>query len=410
MRTCIFNAAVVTPGEVLPRHAVIIRDDRIEAILPMDALKACDSEGEEIRRFDARGGYIMPGFIDIHSDYIESVIQPRPTCLMDFETGLREAEKQLLGHGVTTIYHSLSLMNGGSTGRHSFRTRENLERLAAYIKDFHEGYHLIRHRFHARYEIDNIGIYDYLAELLKSGSVHELSFMDHTPGQGQYRNLEIYARSYLTWAAECSGKTVDQIMAESKDKPVASREMLKSLAALAHERHIPLASHDDDTPEKLALMKNEFGVTISEFPVELEVARKAHDAGILVVVGAPNVMLGNSHSGNLSALEAIRAGAADILCSDYYPASLLHSAFKLEEEGVLSLPAAVRMLTLNPAGAMGIDRDYGSVETGKKADLLVVWKVHKRPMVYKCFIDGRAVLQFEYRIGSGEKGKNHVER
>jgi alpha-D-ribose 1-methylphosphonate 5-triphosphate diphosphatase len=261
---------------------------------------------------------------------------------------------------------------------------------------------LIRHRFHARYEIDNVGIYDYLSELLKSGAVHELSFMDHTPGQGQYRNLEIYAASYVTWAAAYSSKTMDEILAEAKSKPVASHEMLSSLAALAHERNIPLASHDDDTLEKLALMKNKFGVAISEFPIELEVAKKAHDEGILVVVGAPNVMLGGSHSGNLSALEAIREGCADILCSDYYPASLLHAAFKLEEESILSLPAAVRMLTLNPAKAMGIDGDYGSVEAGKKADFLVVRKIHQCPMVYKCFIDGRTTLQFEYRIGGGE--------
>jgi alpha-D-ribose 1-methylphosphonate 5-triphosphate diphosphatase len=232
--------------------------------------------------------------------------------------------------------------------------------------------------------------------------------MDHSPGQGQYRDLEIYAKSYNTWSVSYSGKTLEEILAESKSKPVASHEMLKRLAALARERNIPLASHDDDSLEKITLMKNEFGARISEFPVELPVARKAHDEGILVVVGAPNVMIGGSHSGNLSAVEAIRAGAADILCSDYYPASLLHAAFKLEAEGILSLPAAVRMLTLNPAGAMNIDADYGSVETGKKADLLVVRKIHNRPMVYKCFIDGRAVLQFEYRIGGN--GGSHAER
>jgi alpha-D-ribose 1-methylphosphonate 5-triphosphate diphosphatase len=373
----------------------------------MDALNKYDSGGEEIFSVDARGGYVMPGFIDIHSDYIESVIQPRPTCLMDFETGLREAEKQLLAHGITTIYHSLSLMNGSDAGgRGNFRTRENLERLAGYIKDFHDGCHLIRHRFHARYEIDNIGIYDYLSKLLNSGAVHELSFMDHTPGQGQYRNLEIYARSYTTWSAACGDKTVEEILSEAKSKPVASHEMLKSLAVLAHERNIPLASHDDDTLEKLSLMKNEFGVKISEFPIELEVAKKAHDEGILVVVGAPNIMLGGSHSGNLSAMEAVREGAADILCSDYYPASLLHSAFRLEEEGILSLPDAVRMLTLNPAKAMGIDGDYGSVEAGKKADLILVRKIHGHPIIDRCFIDGQSALQFEYRFGSGD---NHVE-
>jgi alpha-D-ribose 1-methylphosphonate 5-triphosphate diphosphatase len=350
--------------------------------------------------FDARGGYIMPGFIDIHSDYIEGILQPRPTCLMEFETGLREAEKQLLGHGITTIYHSLSLMNGsGANEKHNFRNKENLEKLVGLIKDFHDGYHLIRHRFHARYEIDNLGIYDYLAELLNCGAVHELSFMDHTPGQGQYRDLEVYAKSYTNWKAANSDKSMEEILAEAKSKPVASHQMLKRLASLAHERNIPLASHDDDTLEKLTLMKNEFGVNISEFPIELDVAKKAHDEGLLVVMGAPNVMLGGSHSGNLSATDAIKAGAADILCSDYYPASLLHSAFKLEEEGVLSLPAAVRMVTLNPAKAMSIDEDFGSIEIGKKADLLVVRKIHGKPMVYKCFIDGRTVLQFEYRVG-----------
>ena len=401
MRKCIFNAVVVTPSELLPNHAVITREDRILSILPMDDLNSYDKGGEEMLYFDARGGYIMPGFIDIHSDYIEGVLQPRPTCLMEFETGLREAEKQLLGHGVTTIYHSLSLMNGsGMSGKHNFRNKENLEKLVGLIKDFHEGYHLIRHRFHARYEIDNLHIYDYLVELLNCGAVHELSFMDHTPGQGQYRDLEIYAKSYSSWkATAASEKTMEDILSEAKSKPVASHKMLKNLAALAHERNIPLASHDDDTLEKLSLMKNEFGIKISEFPIELEVAKKAHAEGIMVVAGAPNVMLGGSHAGNLSAIAAIKAGTVDILCSDYYPASLLHSVFRLEEQGILSLPEAVRMLTLNPAKVMKMDNDYGTLEIGKKADLVVVRKIHGKPMVYKCFIDGRTVLQLEYRIG-----------
>jgi len=407
MRKCIFNAVVVSPEKLLPHHAVIINEDRIHSILPMDELNSChpidspDNGGEEMLYFDARGGYVMPGFIDIHSDYIEGVLQPRPTCLMEFEMGLREAEKQLLGHGVTTIYHSLSLMNGsGMSGKQSFRNRDNLEKLVGLIKDFHEGYHLIRHRFHARYEIDNVKIYDYLVELLNCGAVHELSFMDHTPGQGQYRDLEVYAKLYTSWkAVAASEKSMKEILDEAKIKPVASHEMLMHLADLAHEMNIPLASHDDDTLEKLSLMKNEYGVQISEFPIELEVAKKAHDEGMLVVVGAPNVMIGTSHAGNLSAIDAIKAGAADILCSDYYPASLLHSVFRLEEEGILSLPAAVRMLTINPAKAMGIDSNYGSVEKNKKADLVVVRKIHGKPMVYKCFIDGRTVMQLEYRIG-----------
>jgi alpha-D-ribose 1-methylphosphonate 5-triphosphate diphosphatase len=400
MRKCIFNGAVITPDELLPHHSVITKEDRILSVLPMDSLNNYDKGGEEMLYFDARGGYIMPGFIYIHSDYIEGVIQPRPTSLMDFETGLREAEKQLLGHGITTVYHSLSLMNGnGVSEKYSFRKGENLERLVGLIQDFHNGYHLIRHRFHARYEIDNLEIFDYLKEMLESGVVHELSFMDHTPGQGQYRDLEIYARSESAPDADLNGKTMDEFLADCKNKPVASHAMLKKLASIAHERGVPLASHDDDTLEKLALMKNEYGIHISEFPVEMEVARRARAEGILVVMGAPNVMLGRSHSGNISATDAIRGGVADILCSDYYPSSLLHSAFKLEAEGILTLPEAVRMLTLNPAKAMGIEKEFGSVEPGKKADLLVARKIQGCPMIYKCFIDGRTAMQIEYRTG-----------
>jgi alpha-D-ribose 1-methylphosphonate 5-triphosphate diphosphatase len=365
--------------------------------MPMEALNGYDKSGEEMTYFDARGGYIMPGFIDIHSDYIEGVIQPRPTSLMDFEIGLREAEKQLLGHGVTTIYHSLSLMSGGMRG--GFRNRENLERLVGLIKDFHDGYHLIRHRFHARYEIENLEIYDYLADMLRRGLVHELSFMDHTPGQGQYRDIELFVKSYSNFADGFGGKTTAELIAERQAQPRATHEMLKRLSELAKQYNIPLASHDDDSPEKVGFVRSEYGAVISEFPIELEVARKAHDCGMLVVVGAPNIMLGGSHSGNMSAVEAIQNGCADIICSDYYPSSLLHAAFKLENDGVTTLPEAVRMLTLNPAKAMGLDVDFGSVEVGKKADLLVVRKIQGCPMVYKCFIDGRAVIQLEYRVG-----------
>jgi alpha-D-ribose 1-methylphosphonate 5-triphosphate diphosphatase len=427
MRKCIFNAAVVTPGGVLRDHAVVMRDDRIEAIesgsagftniintgrrpgvahsgdvMPSAAARGGDADGET-EFCDAEGGYVLPGFIDIHSDYIEGVIQPRPTSLMDFEIGLREAEKQLLGHGVTTIYHSLSLIGAPNphAGEKSLRTPESWDRLVALIRDFHEGCHLIRHRVHARYEISNLDIYEHLADMLESGMIHELSFMDHTPGQGQYRDLELFAKSFAGagWGQFAGGKSAEEHIRERQSRPVATHEMLRRLSELAREKGIPLASHDDDTEEKAALMRREYGAVISEFPVELAVAKRARELGMLVVVGAPNIMLGGSHSGNLSAAEAIASGCADILCSDYYPSSLLHAAFRLDSEGLLDLPRAVNMLTLNPARAVGLDRDFGSIEPGKKADLLIVKKINDRPMIDKCFIDGVNVLQLEYRFG-----------
>ncbi|MDR2185785.1 MAG: alpha-D-ribose 1-methylphosphonate 5-triphosphate diphosphatase [Treponema sp.] len=416
MTKCIFNASVVGPDQILPNHALIIRQDRILDILPMDSLNTKygkerndgnygkDQAGKEMLYIDARGGYVLPGFIDIHSDYIEGILQPRPTSLMDFEMGLRETEKQLLGNGVTTIYHSLSMINviGIKGGRSNFRTRENFERLALLIRRFHRGHHLIRHRLHARYDIHNPELYEFVEQILNEGKIHELSFMDHTPGQGQYRDLEIYAQSTAGWDVE-GVHSLEEKIELLQNRPAVSHEKLKRLAALAREKGVPLASHDDDTPEKVFLVKKEYAAKISEFPVELAAAKKARQEGLLVVMGAPNVLLGGSHSGNLSALDAIREGCADILCSDYYPAALLHSAFALEKKGLLSLPEAVRMLTLNPARAVGIAADYGSVEAGKKADILIVRKLRGCPMIYSCFIDGHRTLQYEYRAGQEDK-------
>ncbi|MFP3090987.1 alpha-D-ribose 1-methylphosphonate 5-triphosphate diphosphatase [Treponema sp. TIM-1] len=400
MKKCILNARVVGPDKILPDHAIIIRKDRILAILPMSSLRRRDKNGSTMRCFDARGGYVLPGFIDIHSDYIEGILQPRPTTLIDFEMGLREVEKQLLGHGVTTIYHSLSIMDvaGSKDGRANFRTKENFERLALLIQDFHQGYHLIRHRLHARYDIYAADLYDYVARILEEGKVHELSFMDHTPGQGQYRNLEIYARSAAGWDIE-GDLSLEKKLEILQNRPRVSGKKLKRLAMMAKKQGIPLASHDDDSPEKVLFMKKEYGTKISEFPVELAAAKKAREEGLMVVMGAPNVMLGGSHSGNLPALEAIREGCTDILCSDYYPASLLHSAFMLEEKGIIPLTEAVRMLTLNPARALGLAADYGSLEVGKKADLLIVRKLQGRPLIYRCFIDGQSTLRYDYRQG-----------
>ena len=132
--------------------------------------------------------------------------------------------------------------------------------------------------------------------------------------------------------------------------------------------NIAVASHDDDEVEKLSLVKS-YGTTISEFPTTLEVARKAKEMGLWTIAGAPNVLLGGSHSGNLSAAEAIQEQTIDILCSDYYPAALLHSIFKLSEEYGQDLHEMFQLVTLNPAKAVQMDDEIGSIKEGKKATL-----------------------------------------
>lgn len=174
-------------------------------------------------------------------------------------------------------------------------------------------------------------------------------------------------------------------------------EQMTRAADMAAQAGIPIASHDDDSIEKLDYVTQKLHARICEFPVELAVAKEAHRRGMQVVVGATNVLMGRSHSNNLSALEAIQNGCADILVSDYFPAAILHAVFQLHERGVLTLPDAVNMATYNPAKAVGLSGRLGSIEPGKYADLLLVSKKGAVPVILSVFINGEEVTKIHYR-------------
>ena len=385
----IVHGKIVTPEEIIEGKVLRIEDGRIQAL--------ADDVGSAERVIDAHGRYVMPGFIDIHSDCVEQLIQPRPTSQMDFELALKECERELLLRGITTIYHSISLYKDDFFGSSPLRTRDSVRKLSDLIASIHERYHLIHHRFHLRIEIDNLAALDIAKEMIAAGRVHMISFMDHTPGQGQYRDLAVYADALTKY----NGKEIDTIglegiLAYHKMKRTLSFEQLKALAELAHAHGLPVASHDDDTPEKLAVNRA-LGVDISEFPVSLDTARAARAAGFSTVVGAPNILRGSSHSGNMSAAEAVRDGCVDALCSDYYPAAILHSIFAMHNQHGAPLSEMVAKATLGPARAARIDREFGSIEAGKRADLLIVDALDGYPVITHVLVDGNPTARVEYR-------------
>ena len=144
----------------------------------------------------------------------------------------------------------------------------------------------------------------------------------------------------------------------------------------------------------------EIGCTISEFPVSLEVARAAREHGMSTVMGTPNILLGKSHSGNLSARDAVSNGVASVLCSDYYPTAMLQSAFALHHDLKLPLDEEIAMLSINPARAVHADDQVGSLEEGKKADILVIREVEEGqrtyPVITATLVDGRVVSRMWY--------------
>ena len=390
----ITNGDVVTEQEILAGHEVLIEGDRITGIFPTGTV---DKKAVE-HVVDAENGFIVPGFVDIHADFIETMASPRPTSIMDFNLSLRETEKVLISHGITTMFHSLSFYKNDEFGNKPIRKPDNVKKLIKLIHESHSCKHLIRHRFHARFEIDNCEEVDSLRNFINENKVHLVSFMDHSPGQGQYRNLEIYRKTLKGYRADISDDDIDQIITENQVKEKMTIKMIKEIAGLAKSKNIAIASHDDDSIGKISLVK-QFGATISEFPITMEVAQEAREQGLLTVLGAPNVLLGCSHSGNLSATEAVLKKNVDILCSDYYPPALLHAVFILAEKYNQDLAAMFRLITINPAKAVKLDKEIGSICKGKKADLLVINKIEEDyPVITSVFVDGKIVTQTNYRI------------
>lgn len=390
----ITNGNIVLEHEILQGHAIVVEDKLIKAIVKENEV---DQYGPFDEVFNAHGGMIMPGFIDVHSDHIEAMIAPRSGSTMDFKLALYEFEKECCAHGITTMFHSISIMNQDERKtKKPMRERENVEKLMDVIDDTHSTLHLIHNRFHMRFEIDAIAQYDMMVDFLRQGKIHLISFMDHTPGQGQYKNIEVY-RNYIAFAQDVTLQQADQQIEQLINQERLTIDKIHEAAKVAKQMNIAIASHDDDTCEKLKMVQS-FGSTISEFPITLEVAKKAKEDGMLTVLGAPNVLLGGSHSGNLSAQLAIEENACDILTSDYYPASLLHSIYYMVDKGQ-KLEDMVAKVTINPARATKIDHLTGSIEVGKIADLLIVMDLpNKLPGITHVFVNGQCIQKNHYRV------------
>lgn len=387
----IVNGVIVIEQQFLYDYVVFIEGTTIQQIVHQSKAQL-----DGVETIDANGGYVSPGFVDIHSDYIETIVSPRPNSVMNMNIGLRESERILMTHGITTIFHSLSYYGDDKYSHKAIRNPENVQKCVDAISASHDEPHLIRHRLHARFEIDSVDQLQQLEENILDGKVHLLSFMDHTPGQGQYRNLEIYKdimRGYRTM----TDYEVDTLIKEQIDKEKITLEDIERLSRLAISRNIAVASHDDDDVQKLALVQS-YGTTISEFPITLDVAKEAKRLGLQTIAGAPNILLGGSHTGNLSAAEAVQAHVIDIICSDYYPPAMLHGIFELANKYEEDLHALFQLVTINPARAVNMAHEIGSIAVGKKADIIIIEQMADGyPVVTSTIVDGKVILQTNYR-------------
>lgn len=381
----ITNGRLVMPDRIIEGGEVLVE----QGIIKYAGRRRHHGGHQAAAVIDAGEGYILPGFIDMHSDAIEKELEPRPGAYFAIDLAFCELEKKLAGQGITTMYHSFSFAGAKEGVRRDQGAAGYIRRMKTMAADCA----LIRNKIHLRCEITNFKVVDLIRSLIGEGVVDLLSFMDHTPGQGQYPTIEDYRR-YAEKTYHLKGDDLDQIIKQRQQGQVTAAECIKTISSAAVKAGVPMASHDDDTAEKVAYYYAQ-GVRLSEFPINLETAAAARQSGMSVSVGAPNVVRGGSTGKGMRAIDAVAGGQANILCSDYYPPSILHAVFFLAER-YMELPEAVAMATASPAKALGLG-ELGSLEEGKAGDVIVIKKRNATPVVTNTVVGGTPVYGMNYR-------------
>jgi len=383
MKTYLTHARIVLSDSIIEDGAVLIEDGKIAAINP--------EQVSDAKTLDLKGKTLMPGMIDLHCDALEKEVEPRPNVHFPLDFACAQADKRNASAGITTVYHALSFAHEEL----GVRSNDFAAEIARAVHDW-QPHGLIDNRVHCRYEItDETGL-PVLKQLLADNAMHLISMMDHTPGQGQFKDMAAY-RNYLTRTYKKTADEVEVILERKLEAATGAFARMQELAFAAHAAGISVASHDDDSTERVETMSS-IGADISEFPISLEAAQAAKAAGMSTIFGAPNILRGKSQSGSMKAIEAIHEGVAECLCADYSPASLIVSVFRIPEVSDLDLPAAIRLVTRNPAKAARLD-DRGEIVVGKRADLIAVGMPAGLPQVTDVWSKGASVYRACYDHG-----------
>jgi len=378
IETLFTNARILLPDEIV-EGTVIVRDGKVfEVVQGKVAASAEDMDSD----------YLIPGLVELHTDHLESHYLPRPGVAWPAIPAVMAHDAQIAAAGITTVFDAL---RAGAFEPGDRSAREAMSLCAAIFEAQDSGRLRAQHFIHLRCELPCADTAESAEMTAKAGRLHLISIMDHTPGARQFVSIDKFREYYI-------GKKL--ILPEQMDDYIAVRQQMQSrhagpnkqaILALAARLGVRLASHDDATEAHVEEAIAD-GVAIAEFPTTREAAQAAHRNGLAVLMGAPNVVRGKSHSGNISASDVAASGYLDVLSSDYVPSSLLPAAFRLADTVPgMSLPAAICTITLNPARAAGLD-DRGAIEPHRRADLVQVRVRDGIPVVRRVWREGVRVM------------------
>jgi alpha-D-ribose 1-methylphosphonate 5-triphosphate diphosphatase len=374
--TILTNARVVLRDTVID-GTVVLRGDRIADVQPGRAAAP--------GALDCGGEFLIPGVVDVHTDNLERQVQPRLNARWPSRSAMLAHDAQCAAAGVTTVFDALCLGDLGFDKDRLKTFRDGVVDLDALADT---GLLKSEHILHLRCEMPARNVLELLEPVADHPRVGMISLMDHSPGVGQYADLGRYRA--LKRKEGLTEEAIDRRITELSAQRLALRGPNRSgILARVKPSGVALASHDDQTIEEIAENVAD-GIMISEFPVTMEAAIAARASGMTVIAGAPNIVRGGSHSGNVNAADLVRAGAVDAFASDYVPAALIEAAFICVDTSGITLPEAIAMLTDNPARMANLP-DRGRIEPGLRADLVRV-RVHEGlPVVRQVWRAGERV-------------------
>lgn len=394
MRQIISNAHIIGPESDFT-GSVIIENGIIAEVVKTRTYR----DG-----MDINGLWLSPGIVDIHSDYIEREFSPRPNTGFPAEMAYRYLDMRAATSGITTLFNGISFRESLQKNRSIETSMQMACKLEEYIDN---KYFLINHYMHARIDVTNDLILEDMDKILSFKCLRIAVYNDHTPGTRQFRDL----KKYTEYSSDVSGLSEERLLEIAKEiqgQAAASKHVRPIVSEKLKKAHIIIGSHDDTTHEHVdEAMKD--GATFCEFPTTFEAAGYAKEKGVTIAMGAPNLILGKSQSGNISCREAMNKELVDVLCSDYHFPAMLSSALYLMNNGK-SPSDALNMITLNPAKTVHMNNKIGSIEKGKRADIVIFDIINNHPLVKQVFVNGKNVFKIDCELinNNNMKSKNIV--